>query len=77
MRLDILTDEEFTKLALDQTKLYPSFLKNWEKRFDMNYPYKVTSDGKIYNCLLQEVIEDEYCDKYILQQATKIRKSME
>lgn len=73
MKLDILNDKEFIKLALHQTEYNTRIVEEWIKRFRIGYPYRLDEQGVIYNVVLGERVEDEYCDKLIVEQAERIR----
>ncbi len=73
MKLDVLTNYEFIKLATNQTKYNVYIINEWIKRFEIGFPYILRSTGEIYNVMLNEVVKDEFCDKFIVEQANKLR----
>jgi len=73
MKLDVLTNDEFIKLATNQTKYNVYIINEWIKRFEIGFPYILCSTGEIYNVMLNEVVKDEFCDKFIVEQANKLR----
>lgn len=48
--------------------------KEWRKRYAMNFPYKLNIRNQIHNCLMDVSVDDEECDRSILDQANHLRE---
>lgn len=47
--------------------------EEWFKRYEMNFPYYVDQNNNIVHSIMGETIDDDHCDKLILEQANKVR----
>lgn len=71
-----MSDKELLGLASSLGLLVDDLNEEWFSRFEMNYPYKLTSYGTILNCLTLKVVKDSECDKLILKQANRLRNKL-
>lgn len=49
--------------------------KEWFRRYGMNLPYRLTFDNRILNCINKSIVNEQYCDKKIKEQADFLRGS--
>jgi hypothetical protein len=47
--------------------------EEWNSRFGMNFPYRLSINGEIENRLMDKTINDQNADKLILKQDNRLR----
>lgn len=71
--MEHLSEKELLELANRIGSHSRELNEEWFKRFGLNFPYKLTDNNKIFNCLLLNTVKDSDCDKLIVEQANMLR----
>lgn len=67
------TDHELLKMSATQRQYGMEIRSEWKRRHEMNFPFKLTHERHIKNCLINALVGDRECDQVILEQANELR----
>jgi len=68
-----LSEQQLLDLATTEKTHNKEINKEWRKRYGMQFPYKLSSDGHIENKLIKAFVGDRECDRLVLDQAKRLR----